>query len=70
MAEWTYVCGTVPPSAPAPGVCGAGDPNLPPEPTLPTDVCQTLTSDKSFPDENNLDTARIQSALTGARAEP
>jgi polygalacturonase len=67
IAEWTYVCGTVPPSAPAPGVCGAGDPNLPPEPTLPTDVCQTLVADKTFPDENNLDTARIQAALSGCK---
>jgi polygalacturonase len=67
IAEWTYVCGTVPPSAPAPGVCGAGDPNLPPEPTLPTDVCQTLTAEKTFPDENNLDTARIQAALSSCK---
>jgi polygalacturonase len=67
IAEVTYLCGTVPPSAPAPGVCGAGDPNLPPEPALPTDICETLVADKSFPDEDNLDTARIQSALTGCK---
>jgi polygalacturonase len=44
-------------------VCGAGDPNLPPEPTLPTIVCQTLSSNNSTPDESNLDTAAIQTAL-------
>jgi polygalacturonase len=43
--------------------CGEGDPLLPPEPTLPTDVCRTLVSNKSFPDENDLDTARVQAAL-------
>lgn len=67
IAAITYVCGSSPPpSAPASGgasACGAGDPNLPPEPTLPTDVCQTLTADKSTPDESKLDTARIQEAL-------
>ncbi len=44
--------------------CGVGDSNLPPEPTLPTNVCQTLTANKSFPDENNLDTQRINDALS------
>ncbi|MGC4086801.1 MAG: glycosyl hydrolase family 28 protein [Polyangiaceae bacterium] len=44
--------------------CGEGDPNLPPEPTLPTDVCETLVADKTFPDESKLDTARIQAAIT------
>jgi polygalacturonase len=68
IAELTYVCGTVAPSAPAPGVCGAGDPNLPPEPTLPADVCETLVAEKTFPDENNLDTARIQAALTRCKS--
>ena len=70
IAELTYVCGTEPPRAAGRGVCGAGDPKLPPEPTLPTDMCQTLTAEKSFPDENNLDTARIQAALTGCKGEP
>jgi polygalacturonase len=47
--------------------CGEGDPLLPPEPTLPTDVCRTLVSNKSFPDENDLDTARVQQALNECR---
>ncbi|HMI84799.1 MAG TPA: glycosyl hydrolase family 28 protein [Polyangiaceae bacterium] len=64
LAEIAYVCGTSPAPAEA---CGAGDPNLPPEPTLPTDVCQTLTAEKSTPDENNLDTARIQAALSSCK---
>lgn len=66
-----YTCETSPPpSASAPGgasACGAGDPNLPPEPTLPTDVCQTLTADKSTPDESKLDTSRIQEALIACK---
>ena len=51
------------------GACGANDPNLPPEPTLPTDsqVCQTLTSNKTFPDETNLDTRTIQAALDACK---
>src|SRR5262245_38571696 len=62
IAAITYVCGN---SAPAQAsACGAGDPNLPPEPTLPTDVCQTLVADKSTPDESKLDTDRIQAALS------
>jgi polygalacturonase len=46
--------------------CGAGDPNLPPEPSLPTPdkVCLTLLADKSTPDESHLDMMRIQAALT------
>jgi polygalacturonase len=63
----TYVCGesaTV--TADATG-CGADDPSLPPEPTLPTDVCETLMADKATPDENQLDTARIQAALTACK---
>jgi polygalacturonase len=48
--------------------CGAGDANIV-EPSLPTDVCQTLVADKlasdmSPPDETELDTARVQQALT------
>ena len=43
--------------------CGAGDANLPPEPSLPTNVCQTLTANKSTPDESQSDTASIQAAL-------
>jgi polygalacturonase len=44
--------------------CGADDPNLPPEPTFPTSVCQTLSANKSTPDEADLDTLRVQEALT------
>lgn len=69
---YDYVCGTtgavrwaVPEGAE--DECGAGDPNLPPEPTFPTDVCQTLTADKSFPDENKLDTDRIQAAIDACK---
>jgi polygalacturonase len=65
-----YTCETSPPlSAPAEGAsaCGAGDPNLPPEPTLPTDVCQTLTADKSTLDESKLDTERVQAALNACK---
>jgi polygalacturonase len=46
--------------------CGANDPMLAGvEPIMPTDdeVCVTLVSNKSFPDENDLDTARVQTAL-------
>jgi polygalacturonase len=68
-----YVCGTSPPAADSAGgaACGADDPNLPAEPTLPTDVCQTLTANKSAPiedDPNNpLDTDRIQAALSACK---
>jgi polygalacturonase len=50
-------------STPAPA-CGAGDVNLPPEPSLPSNVCQTLAADKSTPDETQSDTLRIQTALS------
>jgi polygalacturonase len=60
----SYVCGFSAPSTSAPAsVCGAGDPNLPAEPTLPSTVCQTLVANKSTPDENHLDTTAIQAAL-------
>src|SRR5205085_5799534 len=49
--------------------CGADDPNLPPEPTLPTEVCQTLKADKTFPDEKKLDTDRIQDALDACKGK-
>jgi polygalacturonase len=68
-----YVCGTVPAPAESTGgvACGADDPNLPPEPTLPTDVCQTLPATKLAPvedDPNNpLDTDRIQAALSACQ---
>jgi hypothetical protein len=39
------VCGTADPADSAGGpACGANDPNLPAEPQLPTEVCQTLTA--------------------------
>ena len=45
-----YMCDTdsTPASPSVSGVCGAGDPKLPPEPHFPTDaqVCQTLTAAK------------------------
>jgi polygalacturonase len=43
--------------------CGEDDPNLPPEPTFPSQVCRVLEANKSTPDESNLDTARVQAAL-------
>ena len=64
-----YVCETLSdPVDPAGGpACGADDPNLPPEPRFPTDVCQTLTATKSGPferdDGTDLDTGRIQAAV-------
>ena len=54
-AAFDYAGGTV--------ECGKDDPNLPPEPSLPTDVCRTLISNKAFPDEDHLDTQRVQQAL-------
>ncbi len=55
------------------GVCGAGDPNLPAEPTLPATVCSTLQASFAIvtgtpPSEAALDTTRIQQALTGCTA--
>ena len=49
--------------------CGAGDPNMPAEPTIPP-ACTTLTASQnvaagSLPDESTLDTPRIQAALDG-----
>lgn len=60
---------------PVPANCGAGDPNLPPEPTIPT-PCTTLTASQSIaagmlPSETSLDTSTIQAALEGcAPADP
>jgi polygalacturonase len=65
-----YVCGTAPADSTGPA-CGADDPNLPPEPQFPTDVCQTLTATKSAPTElddgTDLDTNRIQAALLACK---
>ncbi|MFZ5896985.1 MAG: glycoside hydrolase family 28 protein [Myxococcota bacterium] len=64
---YDYECGSSPEvafeTAGGTAKCGEGDPLLPPEPQFPTDVCETLVSDKSFPDEDKLDTARVQEAL-------
>jgi polygalacturonase len=53
--------------------CGADDPNLV-EPSLPSEVCQTLVAaqyadDMSPPDETSLDTARVQQALSKCRGK-
>lgn len=72
LAAIEYVCGTSlepPTGSPGTSTCGADDPNLPPEPSLPTDVCQTLIADKSTPDERALDTERIQAALDGCKGK-
>lgn len=52
-------------------VCGADDPNII-EPTMPTDICQTLSaekfaSDMQPPDETTLDTARLQQAFIACK---
>jgi polygalacturonase len=70
-APYVYQCETVPEAAfdYAGGQvrCGENDPDLSPEPTLPPDVCRTLVANKTFPDENDLDTARVQAALDECR---
>ena len=75
-AALVYSCETSPTLSPItePGqVCGAGDTNIT-EPTLPTEVCQTLVAQKyaddmSPPDETTLDTARVQQALIDCKAK-
>jgi polygalacturonase len=52
------------------GTCGAGDSNLPTQPTLPSTVCSTLQATQNVatngvPSESNADTSTIQAALTG-----
>ncbi|MBN2577327.1 MAG: hypothetical protein JXP73_22380, partial [Deltaproteobacteria bacterium] len=63
-----YMCETDPTPAQEAarnGTCGLGDPKLPPEPKLPTEVCQTLVAVKTGPsEEDGLDTRRVQTALT------
>ncbi len=54
------------------GVCGAGDTNLPPEPTIPP-ACATLQATQAVPDggvptEDTLDTSSLQSALVTCAA--
>ncbi|HVV16032.1 MAG TPA: glycosyl hydrolase family 28 protein [Polyangia bacterium] len=55
------------------GTCGAGDSNLPAEPSLPASVCTTLSATKAvaangLPAEANADTTAIQTALSGCGA--
>jgi polygalacturonase len=71
IAQFSYLCGYQEPDPISAGgsACGAGDPNLPPEPTLPTNVCQTLVAEKSGPEESTLDTARIQTALSACKGQ-
>lgn len=73
IAPIEYVCGTTAPETLSAGAaspsCGQGDPNLPPEPQLPSEVCQTLSATKSFPDEAVLDTERIQAAFTACKGK-
>jgi len=78
IASYSYLCGNEPPPEAAPGAprCGEGDPNLPPEPTLPADPADAaciLTAVRRTPadgavlpesgDPAELDTARVQAAL-------
>ncbi len=55
-----------------PGTCGAGDTNLPAEPTIPP-ACTTLKATQNVPsggvpNETSLDTSAIQSALSACAA--
>jgi polygalacturonase len=68
-AHAAFVCGSSASAISAPSMaCGAGDPNLPPEPTLPSNVCMTLPANKSAPDESALDESAIQAALNACKA--
>jgi polygalacturonase len=54
------------------GTCAVGDSMLPPEPTIPP-ACTTLAASFAIvpgtpPDETNLDTARLQAAISGCPA--
>lgn len=64
------VCGFTEPASPQTDAerCGAGDINLPPEPAYPA-VCRTLVSNKSTPDESNLDSSAIQQALNQCKGQ-
>jgi polygalacturonase len=65
-----YVCGfSSPPATGGTTACGADDPNLPAEPSLPQNVCQTLIANKSTPDEDHPDTTAIQNALTACSGQ-
>jgi polygalacturonase len=68
---YVYQCETVPEAAfdYAGGEvrCAEDDADLPPEPTLPSEVCKTLKATKSGPEERDLDTARVQAALDECR---
>ncbi|MFL5303596.1 MAG: glycoside hydrolase family 28 protein [Polyangia bacterium] len=55
------------------GTCGAGDSNLPAEPSLPASVCTTLAATRAvaangLPAESNADTTAIQTALNDCGA--
>jgi hypothetical protein len=67
LPDIEYMCETDPAPSQAAflsGTCGVGDPKLPPEPKLPTEVCQTLVATKTGPSEDDgLDTSRVQTAL-------
>jgi polygalacturonase len=66
----TPVCGWTAPTTESLQTCGAGDPTLPPEPTLPTDAqtCMTIAATHDTPDEAQAaaDTKAVQTALTSA----
>jgi polygalacturonase len=53
--------------------CGTSDPRDQTygikEPSFPTDICDTLYADKDFPDEDRLDTGRIQDALVACKGK-
>jgi polygalacturonase len=62
-----YMCETdlTPASPSISGVCAANDERLRGvEPQFPTEICQTLSAVKTGPDEGDLDTSRVQTALT------
>jgi polygalacturonase len=66
------VIGTAGSGTGTPGRCGAGDPKLPPEPTLPT-ACATIEATQTVaagavPDEKSLDTGALQAALNACVA--
>lgn len=76
LSPLIYQCETSPTLSPVvePGqACGANDPNLVGvEPSLPSDICQTLSAEKYAddmhpPDESSLDTSRVAAALLACK---
>jgi polygalacturonase len=75
-ADIVYTCDTSPTLSPvteAGVACGAGDTNIV-EPTMPTDICQTLVAEKYAddmhpPDETTLDTDRVQAAFVACKGQ-